>query len=66
MASLGIYCVHQMVIDEFRRGTFGFVLDETFANFFISVPIVTAVVMLISALVTLELQKIPVLKNIVP
>ena len=66
VASLGIYCVHQMVIDEFRRGTFGFVLDETFANFFISVPIVTAVVMLISALVTLELQKIPVLKNIVP
>ncbi len=66
VASLGIYCVHQMIIDEFRNGNLGFVLDETFANFFISVPVVTAVVMLISAVIILEMQKVPILNKIVP
>lgn len=66
VASLGIYCIHQMIIDEFRNGTFGFVLDETFSSFFISVPIVTAVVMVISAVIILEMQKVPILNKIVP
>lgn len=66
IASLGIYCVHQLVIDELRKGVFDFVLDETTWHFFISVPVVTAVVMIISAMVALGLKKIPVVHNIVP
>ena len=66
VASLGIYCVHQMIIDEFRNGILGFPLDETTWPLLISVPVLTAIVMAVSAVITLELQKVPILKNIVP
>lgn len=64
--SLGIYFVHVLVIEELASGRFGFIFNgQTFHPLF-GILVGTVMVMTISVIITMALQRIPVVRNIVP
>ncbi len=64
--SFGVYLVHVMILTMLKWGTFGFTLTPSFAPAVISIPLMTLAVYFISWLATAFLQRIPVLRSIVP
>ena len=64
--TFGIYLVHVLIIEILHGWIPGFRLDSFIGNPVWSIPLVSAVVFLISLLLVQFLQKIPVLKQIVP
>jgi surface polysaccharide O-acyltransferase-like enzyme len=65
-ASYGIYFVHLMFIEAFRRGYLGFKLSATSLHPLYGIPLTILAVFGASLLVTLLLKSIPILKKIVP
>ena len=64
--SLGIYFVHVLVIEELASGRLGFIFDGMTVNPLIAIPLGAMVVMTISVLITMILQRIPYVRTIVP
>jgi surface polysaccharide O-acyltransferase-like enzyme len=65
-ASFGIYLVHVLVIEVLQRWIPGIHLDSFIGNPIWSIPLVVAIVYLLSFLIVRGLQKIPILNHIVP
>lgn len=65
-ASYGVYLVHMIFIEAFRRGYFGFKMSATALHPLYGIPITILGVFLASLLFTLVLRAIPFLKKIVP
>jgi surface polysaccharide O-acyltransferase-like enzyme len=63
-ASFGIYLVHLLVLNTLLSAIIGKVWDHIHP--IIGIPINVAIVIIMSAIITFIIQKIPVLKNIVP
>jgi surface polysaccharide O-acyltransferase-like enzyme len=63
-ASFGIYLVHLLVLNTLLSTIIGKVWDHLHP--IIGIPVNVAIVIIISAIITFIIQKIPVLKNIVP
>ena len=64
--SFGIYLVHMMVYEGLGNGIFGFTLTEHTFNPLAGVLLTTFVTLLIGGGITAVLQKIPLVKEIVP
>jgi len=66
-ATMGIYLIHPMLLSYVRRGLFGiFLLSPSVLSPIISVPLVTALLFVVSLILVLILQKIPLIRKIVP
>jgi surface polysaccharide O-acyltransferase-like enzyme len=65
-SAFGIYLVHILVIEELRYYIPFLKISSFMGNAVWSVPFVSAVVFLLSFLIVQILQKIPILKYIVP
>jgi surface polysaccharide O-acyltransferase-like enzyme len=65
-ASFGIYLVHVIVIELLGGWLPGFHLDSLIGHPLWSIPLVTTIVFILSFLIVRLLQRIPVLKKIVP
>ncbi len=66
-ASMGIYLVHPMLLHYIRHGVFGmFLLSPSFLSPIISVPLVTALLFVVSLIIVIIMQKIPLIRKIVP
>ncbi len=66
-ASMGIYLVHPMLLYYVRHGVFGvFLLSPSFLSPIISISLVTALLFVVSLLIVITMQKIPLIKKIVP
>ncbi len=65
-ASFGIYLVHVLVIEILGGWIPWFHLDSFIGNPLWSIPLVTTIVFILSFLIVRLLQRIPVLKQIVP
>lgn len=64
-ASFGIYLIHPMFIDILIRGRWGFSLKSNTPHPIFMIPLVTAVVYLLSLGAVLAIQKIPLLRKTV-
>lgn len=66
-ASMGIYLIHPMLLSYVRHGLFGiFLLSPSVLSPKISVPLVTALLFVVSLILVIILQKIPLIRKIVP
>jgi surface polysaccharide O-acyltransferase-like enzyme len=65
-ASFGIYLVHILVIEILQSKIPGFHLDTFIGNPLWSIPLVTAIVFLLSLAIARVLQKVPVIERIIP
>jgi surface polysaccharide O-acyltransferase-like enzyme len=66
-ASMGIYLIHPMLLHYIRHGIFGvFLLSPSFLSPIISVPLVTALLFVVSLIIVIAMQKIPFIRKIVP
>ena len=64
--TFGIYLVHVLIIEILRGWIPGFRLDSFIGNPLWSIPLVSAVVFVVSFLIVRVLQRIPLLNHIVP
>ncbi len=64
--AFGIYLIHPLIITILNQGRLGFVVDVSKMSASYGVPLVALLVFLLSAALTWALQKIPVIKKIVP
>ncbi len=66
-ASMGIYLVHPILLHYIRHGLFGvFLLSPSFLSPIISVPLVTVLLFFVSLILVVIMQKIPLIRKIVP
>jgi surface polysaccharide O-acyltransferase-like enzyme len=66
-ASMGIYLVHPILLHYIRHGLFGvFLLSPSFMSPIISVPLVTVLLFVVSLIIVIIMQKIPLIRKIVP
>ncbi len=66
-ASMGIYLIHPMLLSYVRHGLFGIsLLSPSVLSPTISVPLVTALLFVVSPILVMILQKIPLIRKIVP
>jgi len=65
-ASLGIYLIHPIILYYLENGNFGFILTGQTGNPVIYIPLTTIVGFIISAVIVYLLQKIPLIRRIVP
>lgn len=66
-ASMGIYLIHPMLLYYIRNGVFGvFLLSPSFLSPIVSVPLVTALLFVVSLIIVITMQKIPLIRKIVP
>jgi surface polysaccharide O-acyltransferase-like enzyme len=66
-ASMGIYLVHPMLLHYIHHGVFGvFLLSPSFLSPIISVPLVTTLLFIASLVIVITMQKIPLIRKIVP
>ena len=66
-ASMGIYLVHPILLHYVRHGLFGvFLLSPSFLSPIISIPLVTALLFFVSLIIVVIMQKIPLIRKIVP
>lgn len=66
LISYGVYLVHMLLIEAFRRGYFGFSMSATALHPLYGIPVTIVLVFLVSLLVTLIFRALPVLRKIVP
>lgn len=66
-ASMGIYLIHPMLLYYIRNGVFGvFLLSPSFLSPIVSVPLFTALLFVVSLIIVITMQKIPLIRKIVP
>lgn len=66
-ASMGIYLIHPMLLHYIHHGVFGmFLLSPSFLSPIISVPLVTTLLFIASLIIVITMQKIPLIRKIVP
>ena len=66
-ASMGIYLVHPILLHYVQHGLFGvFLLSPSFLSPIISVPLVTVLLFVVSLIIIIIMQKIPLIRKIVP
>jgi surface polysaccharide O-acyltransferase-like enzyme len=66
-ASMGIYLVHPLLLHYILHGIFGvFLLSPYFLSPMISVPLVTVLLFVVSLIIVITMQKIPLIRKIVP
>lgn len=66
-ASMGIYLVHPILLHYVRHGIFGvFLLSPSFLSPMISIPLVTGLLFVVSLIIVIVMQKIPLIRKIVP
>ncbi|WP_292389148.1 acyltransferase [Methanosarcina sp. UBA5] len=66
-ASMGIYLIHPMLLHYVRHGIFGvFLLSPSFLSPIISIPLVTGLLFVVSLIIVIVMQKIPLIRKIVP
>ncbi len=66
-ASMGIYLVHPILLHYIQHGLFGvFLLSPSFLSPIISVPLVTVLLFVVSLIIIIIMQKIPLIRKIVP
>lgn len=64
--SFGVYLIHLLILDAFKRSMFGFKLTATTLHPFYGIPLTTLAVFLVSFAIVFILQKLPLVKNIIP
>lgn len=64
--SLGIYFVHVLIIEELASGRFGFVFTGMTVHPLFGILFGSVLVMTVSVIITMILQRIPVVRQIVP
>ena len=65
-ATFGIYLVHILILNLLDHGTLGFRISTDMTHPLLAIPLTVIVTFLLSFVVTYILQKIPVIKMIVP
>jgi surface polysaccharide O-acyltransferase-like enzyme len=64
--SFGIYLTHVFVLEMLARGTFGFTLTQTTFHPLLSIPLIVAITLGVSAAATAVIQRIPVVRWVIP
>ncbi len=63
--TLGIFFIHVMIIESIQLGYFGFSINRNILDPIIEIPLLTAIVLLVSLAIILLLKKIPYLKRLI-
>jgi surface polysaccharide O-acyltransferase-like enzyme len=62
-STLGIYLSHVMILESLQKGYFGFQISVNTLNPIVEVPLITAVTLVLSAVLVFLLEKIPLVKK---